>query len=118
MDVIGDFDGSLTTALALCVQFSFIHPSTSDHMEDRFISYMWILRPIIFFINVIESQNDKEESNHYHRVLRLGLPLKPEQQNLFCALFLAMYVTTALGNCLIFILIRLSPPHAHVFVSQ
>lgn len=73
---------------------------------------MWILRPIIFFINVIESQNDKEESNHCHRVLLLGLPLKPEQQNLFCALFLAMYVTTVLGNHLIFILIQLDS-HLH-----
>ncbi|KAF0871256.1 OLFD protein, partial [Crocuta crocuta] len=39
--------------------------------------------------------------------LLLGLPIEPEQQDLFYALFLAMYVTTVLGNLLIVILIRL-----------
>ncbi|XP_012508057.1 PREDICTED: olfactory receptor-like protein DTMT [Propithecus coquereli] len=39
--------------------------------------------------------------------LLLGLPIKPEHQNLFYALFLAMYLTTVLGNLLIIILIRL-----------
>ncbi|XP_070249979.1 olfactory receptor-like protein DTMT [Myotis yumanensis] len=36
-----------------------------------------------------------------------GLPVEPEQQNLFFALFLAMYLTTVLGNLLIIFLIRL-----------
>ncbi|XP_003799112.1 olfactory receptor 1E2 [Otolemur garnettii] len=44
--------------------------------------------------------------------LLLGLPIKPEQQNLFYALFLAMYLTTVLGNLLIIVLIRLDP-HLH-----
>ncbi|XP_006863320.1 PREDICTED: olfactory receptor 1E2-like [Chrysochloris asiatica] len=35
----------------------------------------------------------------------LGLPIDPEQQNLFYALFLAMYLTTDLGNLIIIILI-------------
>ncbi|XP_045382048.1 olfactory receptor 1E2-like [Lemur catta] len=39
--------------------------------------------------------------------LLLGLPVQPEHQNLFYALFLAMYLTTILGNLLIIILIRL-----------
>ena len=44
--------------------------------------------------------------------LLLGLPVQPEHQNLFYALFLAMYVTTVLGNLLIMFLIRLDP-HLH-----
>ncbi|XP_017367655.1 olfactory receptor 1E1 [Cebus imitator] len=44
--------------------------------------------------------------------LLLGLPIQPEQQNLFYALFLAMYLTTLLGNLLIIILIRLDS-HLH-----
>ncbi|XP_036264475.1 olfactory receptor-like protein DTMT [Pipistrellus kuhlii] len=36
-----------------------------------------------------------------------GLLVEPEQQNLFYALFLAMYLTTVLGNLLIIFLIRL-----------
>ncbi|XP_021560107.1 olfactory receptor-like protein DTMT [Neomonachus schauinslandi] len=44
--------------------------------------------------------------------LLLGLPIKPEQWNLFYVLFLAMYVTTILGNLLIIVLIRLDS-HLH-----
>ena len=44
--------------------------------------------------------------------LLLGLPVKSEYQNLFYTLFLAMYVTTVLGNLLIIILICLDP-HLH-----
>ncbi|CAI9162825.1 unnamed protein product [Rangifer tarandus platyrhynchus] len=44
--------------------------------------------------------------------LLLGLPIGPDQQDLFYALFLAMYVTTVLGNLLIMFLIRLDP-HLH-----
>ncbi|XP_054431627.1 olfactory receptor-like protein DTMT [Pteronotus mesoamericanus] len=36
-----------------------------------------------------------------------GLPIQPEQKNLFYALFLAMYLTTVLGNLLIIMLIQL-----------
>ncbi|XP_039742468.1 olfactory receptor-like protein DTMT [Pteropus medius] len=42
----------------------------------------------------------------------LGLPIEPEQQNLFYALFLAMYLTTILGNLLIIVLIYLDS-HLH-----
>ena len=44
--------------------------------------------------------------------LLLGLPIESEHQNLFYALFLAMYVTTLLGNLLIIVLICLDP-HLH-----
>ena len=44
--------------------------------------------------------------------LLLGLPIPPEQQHLFYALFLAMYLTTVLGNLIIIILIRLDS-HLH-----
>ncbi|EDL12733.1 olfactory receptor family 1 subfamily E member 25 [Mus musculus] len=42
----------------------------------------------------------------------LGLPILPEQQQMFYALFLAMYLTTVLGNLIIIILIRLDS-HLH-----
>nr|XP_012634752.1 olfactory receptor-like protein DTMT [Microcebus murinus] len=48
----------------------------------------------------------------FSEFLLLGLPIKPEQQNLFYALFLAMYLTTVLGNLLIIVLIRLDT-HLH-----
>ncbi|XP_053512242.1 olfactory receptor 1J4-like [Artibeus jamaicensis] len=39
--------------------------------------------------------------------LLLGLPIRPEYQGVFFALFLGMYLTTVLGNLLIILLIRL-----------
>ncbi|XP_050018597.1 olfactory receptor 1468-like [Alexandromys fortis] len=42
----------------------------------------------------------------------LGLPIPPEHQHLFYILFLAMYLTTVLGNLIIIILILLDP-HLH-----
>ncbi|KAM6170580.1 olfactory receptor 1J4-like [Rhynchocyon petersi] len=39
--------------------------------------------------------------------LLLGLPIQPEHQGMFFALFLGMYLTTVLGNLLIILLIRL-----------
>ena len=42
----------------------------------------------------------------------LGLPIDPDQRDLFYALFLAMYVTTILGNLLIIVLIHLDS-HLH-----
>ncbi|XP_057571630.1 olfactory receptor 1468-like [Hippopotamus amphibius kiboko] len=44
--------------------------------------------------------------------LLLGLPIQSEHQHLFSALFLAMYVTTILGNLVIMVLICLDP-HLH-----
>jgi len=48
--------------------------------------------------------------------LLLGLPIESEHQNLFFVLFLAMYVTTILGNLLIIVLICLDP-HLHTPIS-
>uniref|UniRef100_A0A8C3VQV0 G-protein coupled receptors family 1 profile domain-containing protein n=1 Tax=Catagonus wagneri TaxID=51154 RepID=A0A8C3VQV0_9CETA len=44
--------------------------------------------------------------------LLLGLPIESECQSLFYALFLAMYLTTILGNLLIIVLICLDS-HLH-----
>ncbi|XP_059125492.1 olfactory receptor 1468-like [Peromyscus eremicus] len=46
------------------------------------------------------------------KFLLLGLPIPPEHQHLFYALFLAMYLTTVLGNLIIIILILLDS-HLH-----
>ncbi|KAH0511589.1 olfactory receptor 1500-like [Microtus ochrogaster] len=47
-----------------------------------------------------------------HQFLLLGLAIPPEHQHLFYALFLAMYLTTVLGNLIIIILILLDS-HLH-----
>ncbi|XP_047625247.1 olfactory receptor 1J4-like [Phacochoerus africanus] len=49
----------------------------------------------------------RENQSSVSEFLLLGLPIQPEQQGIFFALFLGMYLTTVLGNLLIILLIRL-----------
>uniref|UniRef100_A0A8C6RDM4 Olfactory receptor n=2 Tax=Nannospalax galili TaxID=1026970 RepID=A0A8C6RDM4_NANGA len=48
-----------------------------------------------------------ENQSSVSEFILLGLPIQPEQQGIFFTLFLAMYLTTVLGNLLIILLIRL-----------
>uniref|UniRef100_A0A673TS54 Olfactory receptor family 1 subfamily J member 2 n=1 Tax=Suricata suricatta TaxID=37032 RepID=A0A673TS54_SURSU len=50
----------------------------------------------------------RENQSSVSEFLLLG-PIRPEQQGVFFALFLGMYLTTVLGNLLIVLLIRLDP---------
>ncbi|XP_032768272.1 olfactory receptor 1468 [Rattus rattus] len=54
----------------------------------------------------------EENQTVISQFLLLGLPIPPEHQHMFYALFLAMYLTTVLGNLIIIILIRLDS-HLH-----
>ncbi|XP_053528165.1 olfactory receptor 1J2-like [Artibeus jamaicensis] len=49
----------------------------------------------------------KDNQSSVSEFLLLGLPIRPEFQGIFFALFLGMYLTTVLGNLLIILLIRL-----------
>ena len=51
----------------------------------------------------------RENQSSMSKFLLLGLPIRPEQQGVFFALFLGVYLTTVLGNLLILLLIRLYP---------
>ncbi|XP_058380652.1 olfactory receptor 1J4-like [Diceros bicornis minor] len=53
-----------------------------------------------------------ENQSRVFEFLLLGLPIPPEQQGMFFALFLGMYLITVLGNLLIILLIRLDS-HLH-----
>ncbi|KAB0379634.1 hypothetical protein FD755_007418 [Muntiacus reevesi] len=54
----------------------------------------------------------RENQSSISEFLLLGLPIRPEQQGMFFALFVGVYLTTVLGNLLIVLLIRLDP-HLH-----
>ncbi|XP_020941107.1 olfactory receptor 1J4-like [Sus scrofa] len=54
----------------------------------------------------------RDNQSSVYEFLLLGLPIQPEQQGMFFALFLGMYLTTVLGNLLIILLIKLDP-HLH-----
>ena len=47
----------------------------------------------------------RENQSSMSKFLLLGLPIRPEQQGVFFALFLGVYLTTVLGNLLILLLI-------------
>nr|XP_019575492.1 PREDICTED: olfactory receptor 1J1-like [Rhinolophus sinicus] len=53
-----------------------------------------------------------ENQSGVSQFLLLGLPIRPDHQGTFFALFLGMYLTTVLGNLLIILLIRLDA-HLH-----
>uniref|UniRef100_A0A8C6G7Q6 Olfactory receptor n=1 Tax=Mus spicilegus TaxID=10103 RepID=A0A8C6G7Q6_MUSSI len=54
----------------------------------------------------------KSNQSTVSEFILLGLPIQPEDQAVYSALFLAMYLTTVLGNLLIILLIRLDS-HLH-----
>ncbi|GAB1296428.1 Olfactory receptor [Apodemus speciosus] len=56
--------------------------------------------------------NTERNQTAISQFLLLGLPISPEHQHLFYALFLVMYLTTVLGNLIIIILIQLDS-HLH-----
>uniref|UniRef100_A0A4X2LE43 G-protein coupled receptors family 1 profile domain-containing protein n=1 Tax=Vombatus ursinus TaxID=29139 RepID=A0A4X2LE43_VOMUR len=49
----------------------------------------------------------RDNNTSVSEFLLLGLPIRPQQQVLFCILFLSVYLTTLFGNLLIILLIRL-----------
>ena len=49
----------------------------------------------------------RDNNSSMSEFLLLGIPIQPEQQGLFFALFLGIYWTMVLGNLLIILLIRL-----------
>ena len=67
---------------------------------------------ILHFSAEIKKRMKRENQSSMSEFLLLGLPIQPEQQGVFFALFLGMYLTTVLGNLLIILLIRLDP-HLH-----
>ncbi|XP_014637426.1 PREDICTED: LOW QUALITY PROTEIN: olfactory receptor 1J4-like [Ceratotherium simum simum] len=56
---------------------------------------------------LIQFKHEEGEQSSMSEFLLLGLPIQPEQQGMFFALFLGMYLSTVLGNLLIILLISL-----------
>ncbi|XP_043773116.1 olfactory receptor 1J4-like [Cervus elaphus] len=64
---------------------------------------------ILHFSAEIKKRMKRENQSSMSEFLLLGLPILPEQQGMFFALFLGVYLTTLLGNLLILLLIKLDP---------
>ncbi|XP_055397036.1 olfactory receptor 1J4-like [Bubalus kerabau] len=71
----------------------------------------WLLSCVVALSHTIllAQLMTKENQSSMSEFLLLGLPIRPEQQGVFFALFLGIYLTTVLGNLLIVLLIRLDP---------
>ena len=67
----------------------------------------FLLLSLSFLPSRQERSMRKENQSSVSEFLLRGLPIRPEQQGVFFTLFLAMYLTTVLGNLLILLLIRL-----------
>ena len=71
------------------------------------------IKMCLFHCPFIPSRQEKsmkrENQSSVSEFLLLGLPIWPEQQGAFFALFLGVYLTTVLGNLLVLLLIRLDP---------
>uniref|UniRef100_A0A8D1IVV3 Olfactory receptor n=3 Tax=Sus scrofa TaxID=9823 RepID=A0A8D1IVV3_PIG len=70
---------------------------------------MSLIFPLPSFPSRQERSMRRENQSSVSQFFLLGLPIHPEQQGMFFALFLGMYLTTVLGNLLIILLIRLDP---------
>ncbi|XP_008834280.2 olfactory receptor 1J4-like [Nannospalax galili] len=68
-----------------------------------FLSFMHALLHTLLLKRTMRRVNQSSVSEF----ILLGLPIQPEQQGIFFILFLAVYLTTVLGNLLIILLIRL-----------
>ncbi|OBS59291.1 hypothetical protein A6R68_09584 [Neotoma lepida] len=90
----------------------YIFPSANNSsVKETAMAMMYtVVTPMLNpFIYSLRNRDMKEA---LIRFLLLGLPILPEHQLLFYALFLAMYLTTVLGNLIIIILILLDS-HLH-----
>ncbi|XP_070453186.1 LOW QUALITY PROTEIN: olfactory receptor 1J2-like [Equus przewalskii] len=63
--------------------------------------------PTPFIPSETEKRMRSENQSSVSEFFLLGLPIRPEEQSVFLALFLGMYLTTVLGNLLIILLLRL-----------
>ncbi|VTJ80312.1 Hypothetical predicted protein [Marmota monax] len=84
----------------------------AEEEEAQWIIYENVCSCYLWFCDPCTASRHKDSPTNSKEFLLLGLPIQPEHQNLFYALFLAMYLTTVLGNLLIITLICLDS-HLH-----
>ena len=86
---------------------------TDIHQQKGLIIFCLCSENVLLYYPFVHSRQERsmkrEENSSMSEFLLRGLPIRPEQQGVFFALFLAMYLTTVLGNLLIVLLIRLDP---------
>uniref|UniRef100_UPI00165A0428 olfactory receptor 1J4-like n=1 Tax=Halichoerus grypus TaxID=9711 RepID=UPI00165A0428 len=110
----GDLDSFLLTSMAYDRYVAICHPLHYTTIMSQSLCFLllivsWVLScasalSCWLLLVVIMSLKNQSSMSEF---LLLGLPIRPEQQGVFFALFLGMYLATVLGNLLIILLIRL-----------
>ncbi|KAM7316914.1 hypothetical protein ACRRTK_024645 [Alexandromys fortis] len=117
--MFGAIDNFLLTSMAYYRYVAICHPLHYNRIMSQsvcillviascFLSFAGALVHTILKMKIMRRDNESTVSDF----ILLGLPIQPEDQDMYSALFLTMYLTTVLGNLLIILLIRLDS-HLH-----
>ncbi|XP_032979320.1 olfactory receptor 1J4-like [Rhinolophus ferrumequinum] len=112
--VFGTFDNLLLAVMAYDRYVAVCHPLhyptiMREELCVTLVAGSWVVsfvHALLHTLLLVRLMRPENQSSVSHFLLR-GLPIRPEQQGAFFALFLAMYLTTVLGNLLLILLIRL-----------
>ncbi|XP_047381448.1 olfactory receptor 50-like [Sciurus carolinensis] len=112
--LFGSLDSFLLTSMAYDRYVAICHPLHYNRMMRQSLCFLlvvvsWVLCSSNALVHILLLARLMRRGNQssVSEFLLLGLPIQPEEQGKYCALFLAMYLTTVLGNLLIILLIRL-----------
>ncbi|XP_036892780.1 olfactory receptor 1J2-like [Sturnira hondurensis] len=114
-----DLDSFLITSMAYDRYVAICQPLhyttiMKEELCALLVAVSWILSfaNSLFHTLLLNRLINPDNQSSVSEFLLLGLPIRPEHQGIFFALFLGMYLTTVLGNLLIILLIRLDS-HLH-----